>query len=208
MDYSNIAILAAIPFITGFIGWLTNLVAIKMLFRPKQPLNIFGVRWQGLIPRRQDDVALRTGEVIQNEILSKHLLSAELRNLDINPMIDKFAAGFIQNNLGLRLKAMPLVGGFVTPDLLAKFEVIAREELYKVVPDVLEAVGERFEEKLDIQRMVTERIAEFDLDKLEEVVNSVAKSEFRNIELLGGVLGFFVGLVQLLVLWLTGNIAI
>ena len=46
------------------------------------------------------------------------------------------------------------------------------------------------------------------MEKLEEVVNQVASKEFRTIELLGGVLGFAIGLAQLLLLWVTGNLNI
>ena len=44
--------------------------------------------------------------------------------------------------------------------------------------------------------MVRERIEELDLDALEQMVLAIAKSELRAIEILGGVIGFVIGLVQ------------
>ena len=46
------------PFVGAFIGWLTNYVAIKMLFRPREPWYILGFPMQGVMPRRQRDLAL------------------------------------------------------------------------------------------------------------------------------------------------------
>jgi len=51
-------------------------------------------------------------------------------------------------------------------------------------------------EHLDIHAMVRERIEGFDLDRLEEIVHSIAKRELRHIEILGGFLGALIGLVQ------------
>jgi uncharacterized membrane protein YheB (UPF0754 family) len=52
------------PFVGALIGWLTNYLAIKMLFRPRQPRFIFGLLCR-VIPRRQRDLALKIGEVVE-----------------------------------------------------------------------------------------------------------------------------------------------
>src|SRR3989338_4570246 len=47
-----------IPPIAGaIIGWFTNYVAIKMLFRPYRPVNLLGYKLQGLIPKRRKEIA-------------------------------------------------------------------------------------------------------------------------------------------------------
>lgn len=45
--------LAVLAIIGAFIGWMTNVFAIKLLFRPLQPVNILGIKLQGLIPKRK-----------------------------------------------------------------------------------------------------------------------------------------------------------
>src|SRR5262245_918503 len=65
------------PFVSALIGWLTNFIAIKMLFRPRHPRFVFGLLLQGVIPRRQRDLALKIGEVVEEELLkSEDLLNA------------------------------------------------------------------------------------------------------------------------------------
>ena len=46
-----------IPFISAFIGWFTNWIAIKMLFHPKEEKNILGIKIQGIFPKRQQQFA-------------------------------------------------------------------------------------------------------------------------------------------------------
>ena len=38
-----------------FIGWITNYIAIKLLFRPYKEINILGFKLQGVIPKRKND---------------------------------------------------------------------------------------------------------------------------------------------------------
>ena len=52
-----ILVLILIPIISALIGWLTNWVAIRMLFHPRKPILIGNFKLQGLIPRRQPDIA-------------------------------------------------------------------------------------------------------------------------------------------------------
>jgi uncharacterized membrane protein YheB (UPF0754 family) len=50
--------------------------------------------------------------------------------------------------------------------------------------------------ELDLERIVTEKVAGFSSDKLEGILYQIMASEFRFVEILGGVLGFLIGLLQ------------
>jgi uncharacterized membrane protein YheB (UPF0754 family) len=62
--------LAVLAIIGAFIGWMTNVFAIKLLFRPLQPVNILGLKLQGLIPKRKKDIAENIGETVEKELVS------------------------------------------------------------------------------------------------------------------------------------------
>ena len=55
---------------------------------------------------------------------------------------------------------------------------------------------------MDVETVVREKVEAFSSDKLEEMLLSIMKREFRFIEVVGAVLGFVIGLVQLGILWL------
>ncbi len=50
-----------IPFISAFIGYFTNWIAIKMLFHPKNPVTVLGITFQGIFPKRQKQFAQKLG---------------------------------------------------------------------------------------------------------------------------------------------------
>ncbi len=50
--------------------------------------------------------------------------------------------------------------------------------------------------ELDLEKIVTEKVSGFSSDKLEEILMSIMSKEFRFVEILGGVLGFIIGLLQ------------
>ena len=208
MNVTLLITLISLPLITGLIGWLTNLVAIKMLFRPKNPIRIFFWKCQGLIPRRQNEIATRTAQIVENEILTQHLLRTELEKIDLKPFINELATNLIYHGVERRLRSMPVIGGLINDTTLFNLHTMAVEEMNKQSKPMVTKIADEAEKKLPVGAMVEERIKNFEVDQLEKVVHRVASSEFRNIELLGGVLGFIVGILQLVILYATGHISL
>ncbi|HEX5278024.1 MAG TPA: DUF445 domain-containing protein, partial [Fluviicoccus sp.] len=63
----------SIPFISGFIGYVTKVVAIEMMFSPLEFVGIkpfFG--WQGIVPRKAVKMA-----TISVELMTTRLIRAE-----------------------------------------------------------------------------------------------------------------------------------
>jgi uncharacterized membrane protein YheB (UPF0754 family) len=189
-------LLCLTPFITAAIGWFTNWVAVKMLFHPRRPLRFAGLKWQGLIPRRQKQLAAEAAEIIEREILQQHAILNEIRKIDLAPDLEKAAHSLVWERIGPQLQAIPLLGGFINDGLLAKFEVIAVAEIKNEAAPLMEKVATRFESSVDLKQLIEDNIAAFDLERLETIVNQVARREFRTIERLGALLGFIIGLVQ------------
>lgn len=194
------------PIITAAIGWFTNWVAIKMLFHPRQPLRFAGLTWQGLIPRRQQQLAAEAAEIIEREILQQHTIQEEIRKIDLGPDLEAAAKSLVWERIGPKLQAIPLLGGFINDGLLAQFEVIAAAEIKNEAAPLMEKVATRFEGSVDLKQLIEANIAAFDLQRLETIVNQVAQREFRTIERLGALLGFMIGLVQVAILYFSGAV--
>ena len=204
METSLLLILT--PFITAGIGWLTNWVAIQMLFHPRQPIRVTFWKWQGLIPRRQQQLAEEAAEIIEREILQQHMIMHEIRKIELGPYLEDAAHTIVWERIGPQLKAIPLLGGFINDSTLAQFEVIAVAAMKEESGPLMEQVATQFEASVNLKQMIEDNIAAFDLDRLEAIVNQVAKREFRTIERLGAVLGFLIGCAQVALFWLTGSI--
>ena len=200
MDAKSIVIFS-IPFITAFIGWLTNWVAIKMLFRPQKPVKVLGLfTWQGLIPKRQPALAAQAAEIIERELISNHKIRDTLTKIDVGPQLKVAISTLIRDRLAPRLQGLPLVGNFINESSIESLEKMAHEEVGKEAPKLMEKVAGNFEKHFDVKTLVQERIEAFELDKLESIVMEVAKQEFRTNERIGAVLGFVVGCVQVVLI--------
>lgn len=80
MVWSDIWLLLAPPIFGGVIGYFTNDLAIKMLFRPYRPYYLFKRRLPltpGLIPSNQERLARRVADTIMGSLLTPQ----ELENL-------------------------------------------------------------------------------------------------------------------------------
>ena len=70
-------------------------------------------------------------------------------------------------------------------------------------PDALaDELGRALEKGFDVEKLVAEKVSQFPIERLEKLVLEVSARELRAIEVLGGVLGFLIGLVQVAVLTL------
>jgi uncharacterized membrane protein YheB (UPF0754 family) len=191
-----------IPLISGLIGWLTNRVAIQMLFHPRKAWSLGPVRIQGLVPKRQEELAQTTGEIVERELLNSHILRKELQEIDLGPYLETYATSLIHDGVAPRLRAIPLLGSFVNDRILASLERIAAEEMIKAAPALVAKFSTEAELHFRVKDLIADRIRNYDLDQLESLVRSLASREFRAIEILGGVLGFIIGLAQTLILFL------
>jgi uncharacterized membrane protein YheB (UPF0754 family) len=75
-------------------------------------------------------------------------------------------------------------------------------ELVNLFPLEVEAAIRQLVEKVDIRKIVAMRVEQFDFERLENLVYRVASTELNWVVYLGGVLGFMIGLLQVLFTWL------
>jgi uncharacterized membrane protein YheB (UPF0754 family) len=121
--------------------------------------------------------------------------------------LEEAARSLVRERIGPQLKTFPLLGGLINESTLAKFETIAIASIKEEAGPLMEKVATQFEASVNLREIIESNIAAFDLDRLEAIVNQVAKREFRTIERLGAVLGFVIGCVQVGLFLLAGVIA-
>ena len=201
----RLLIYCSLPVITALIGWITNYIAVKMIFRPRREIRILGIRCVGLIPKRKADLAIKIADTIEKELIShrdiREILQSEDFHLQTGRVIRKRIEGFIDE----KLAANPLLSMFVTPEISGKLTEMLMEELQKEIPGLIDSLFESVEKKIDFRKIIRGKIEGFDLTRLESIVYAIAAKELKAIEVFGGVLGFVVGLVQLAII-LIGNI--
>lgn len=188
--------LLGLPFIGALIGWLTNRMAIRMLFRPRRPLWILGWNFQGLLPRRQPELAEKVGEIVEAEILQQRALREEFNRLPVDLWLQQFAHRMVHQRLAPKIREMPVLGKMMNQRMVQWIEDAAQQALKKEAPALMENLVGELESRIAVRHIVQKRVAEFDLDTLERLTQTLARKEFKHIEWLGAILGFLIGCVQ------------
>ncbi len=188
-----------IPFISAFIGWFTNWVAIKMLFHPKEPIKILGITFQGIFPKRQKQFAAKLGAVVANDLLHFDEIISKIKDPknieELHPFIENHVHEFLSVKLNEKI---PVVSMFIGESTLNKLKEGLMEEIQLLLPQVINQFTEKLNAQVDVEQIVMEKVSNFSSDKLEEILNSIMKKEFFFVEILGGVLGFIIGVIQVI----------
>lgn len=191
-------ILFLLPFIAALIGWMTNYIAVKMLFHPKEPKKFIGITFQGVFPKRQHALAEKLGQLVADELFSISDVSAKIKEFassdEAMNEVGKRIEMTIRNKL---VQAFPMLAMFLSDEMVEKVTGLFKNELKDFLSATSQGMGEKLEENLNVQEMVKERVNAFSSEKLEELLNQLMKKEFKFIELVGAILGFFIGCIQL-----------
>lgn len=90
--------------IGGFIGAMTNYIAIRMLFRPYKALYLFNKRvpfTPGLIPKRRDELAEHIGKVVVSHLLTEDAIRARLLEENLQKEITETVAKMFHEKMQL-----------------------------------------------------------------------------------------------------------
>jgi uncharacterized membrane protein YheB (UPF0754 family) len=185
------------PIVGALIGWGTNWLALKMLFRPVKPWKLGPLVIQGVIPRRQDALARNLGEMVERELVSHHDLSNALASPEMleafRPMILTEAQRFADERLpGLH----PMVAMFLNQGMKDKVAELLARELETMIPRLAEGAGQALENHLPVRDLVRAKVEAMSPRAMEEMLFSILAKEFGFIEWSGAVLGGLVGLAQ------------
>lgn len=197
-------IIYIIPFISALIGWFTNYLAVKMIFRPKEEINILGIKIQGLIPKRKHDLAEKIGETVEKELISHQDIHDAVNTEDFREEILNSVMTAIDKFINEKLGSNPIVAMMLSGDAATSIKDMLKGELRGILPDMMENMFEKVESRLNFKEIVKGKIDDFELDKLEQIIYNIAAKELKAIEILGGVLGFIIGIAQVGIVLISG----
>ncbi|MDY2631633.1 MAG: DUF445 family protein [Clostridium sp.] len=192
---NNFTTILILTIVGGLIGWITNILAIKLLFRPIKPIKIpiLNIEILGLIPKRKNEIAANIGEVISNELLSMDDILNQAFNSSNGENFNSYLIDKIKNIINEKLDIIPMPFRVMASPYI---DEILNNEVPKAVNEISTDLLNKAKENVDIQKIVEEKINELDLEKLEEIIIKVAKKELKHIEILGLVLGAVIGVLQ------------
>ena len=188
--------LILIPVVAALIGWGTNTIAVKMLFRPRRQVSILGFKLQGLVPRRQMDLANKIAQTVERDLISHKDVQAVIQSPETQAEIEKLIQQQISTFISEKLAFLPLVSAFLQGETAQQINALLVKQFRDAIPDLLQGLVDKVEHKMDFQQIVRSKVEAFDLGRLEQIIYDISAKELKTIEYLGGVLGFLVGLAQ------------
>jgi uncharacterized membrane protein YheB (UPF0754 family) len=180
--------------IGGLIGYLTNRIAIKMLFRPVNPIKILFFTIQGVFPKRKDQMAISLADTIEKELLSKEVIMDKILN---DEKIEELKI-LVKDSLVSRIGDVipPMVKMFLgsNPDEFIKN--IVDKEGDSILDGLVEDIKGKGLDDLNIREIVKERIDSLDFVEFEKIIFGLMSQELRFVEIIGLFLGMFIGVLQ------------
>lgn len=77
------------------------------------------------------------------------------------------------------------------------------KELELIFPQLMKQFAGNLKTELDLEHIVINKVSNFSSDKLEELLYQIMSKEFRFVEIIGAVIGFIIGIVQIIITQLT-----
>jgi len=186
-----------LPILAALVGWITNFLAIKMLFHPHQPKKILGITFHGVFPKRQPQIAENLGSLVANELLSMKDVAQKIEDLSTQPeALDAVGKRIEKTIRGKLISAFPMLSMFLTDDMIVKVTNLFKGELEDFLKESAQELAIKMEKSVDIQALVREKVQAFSSNKIEELLVGFMAQEFRFIERIGAVLGFLIGCFQ------------
>lgn len=194
-----------LPPITGaVIGWITNYVAIKLLFRPHKPFDLLGYQVQGVIPKRRKEIARSMAKAIEKELLSSHDLAGLLGKINWKEEVEKAIGDAVEHRFSnSRLGKLPVVG-VVSDNIKYHVKYLLTKEFVRQLDMKKDALASKVRDNIDIKELLVEKIDGLDLMKFERLLTDFIARELKHLEYLGGVMGFFIGLAQSMINYYMG----
>ena len=159
------------PVIAAFIGWLITSTGLWLLFHPLRPVNILGMKLQGIIPARKKMLDGKLSKIIVNEFLSSKEIEETLVNegsfQKILPSIEAHLDNFLQNKLQ---KSMPFLSMFIGDKTIKQLKELFMEELAELFPVVMKNYIGRLQQENDLESVLYSKLAAIPPERIEFLV--------------------------------------
>ena len=177
-SYFVVLVWVAPPLVGAFIGYWTNRIAIKMLFRPFHHKRLGPIPiplTPGVIPRNHYILADNVGELVAQELLTQETI----QNLFEDPNTRDELRNLIRQQIPAPLR------------------VVAINSITDRVVSYFSGKAPALSEVIDVQKHVSDRIKSFEVSQMEQMILSITGAHLKKLSWFGALLGAMLGSLQL-----------
>lgn len=187
-----------VPVVTGFIGWVTNWAAVKMIFWPRNFIGVGPLGWQGILYKQSHKFATNVANMATQNLLTSRELVSRIKLDEIEVLFDDILAQHV-NDICRDAAELIKPGSWeglpehVRGMIIGQVKLKTRE-ISRALFDELEGQAE---ELVDLHGLVYTQLSGANVSRLAEFTYRIGHKEFKFIEWYGGVFGFLIGLAQI-----------
>lgn len=198
LENKDMLLIISIPFTSGFIGWFTNMIALKMTF---YPIKFWGIPpflgWQGIIPRKSYKMAgkavdMLTSKLVKVEEIFDRVEPKQMAS-EMSPPVRELTTDIVNE-----------VGESSNPQMWQMVPAAVRDGIYSRVNSEVEPLIEtvvkdskdNIMEIFDLKQLVIKNLTGDNVRVLNEMFQRCGEKEFKFIEISGFYFGFLFGIVQ------------
>ena len=165
--------------IGAVIGYITNWLAIKMLFRPREAKYIFGMKLPftpGLIPKEKSRIANKVGETVGTHLLNSDSLSKALKDDKIKSKFNEVA----KEKINQVINSNSTLEDSLKNTLGENYYALKENMINNIAKTILESIKEE-EFKNKVKFYIVDSIKEGLNKKPEKIIDFINSNKFREV---------------------------
>jgi uncharacterized membrane protein YheB (UPF0754 family) len=183
------------------VGWFTDWLALKLIFNPKRPINVFGYTFQGLFLKRRREVAVDYGALVAEQVITPRKIMEAIID---GPLSDRVFA-LIRHEVEVALDrsagfAKPLVMVTVGSTRYRQLKRTLTAKVMERLPETLTYIEEYARETMDVRGLLVAKMQRLDERQFEALIRPAFEQDEWILIAVGAALGFVMGEVQAIIL--------
>lgn len=165
--------------IGAVIGYITNWLAIKMLFRPREAKYIFGMKLPftpGLIPKEKSRIANKVGETVGTHLLNSDSLSKALKDDKIKAKFNEVA----KEKINQIINSNSILENSLKNTLGENYYALKGNMIDNIAKTILESIQEE-EFKNKVKFYIVDSIKERLNKEPEKIIDFINSNKFREV---------------------------
>ena len=165
--------------IGAVIGYITNWLAIKMLFRPREAKYIFGIKLPftpGLIPKEKSRIANKVGETVGTHLLNSDSLSKALKDDKIKSKFNEVA----KEKINQVINSNSTLEESLKNTLGENYYALKGNMINNIAKTILESIQEE-EFKNKLKFYIVDSIKERLNKNPEKIIDFINSNKFREV---------------------------
>ena len=188
-----------LPVFGGFVGLVSDWLALQLMFRPLQPKKVMGYTWQGVFIKRQQEVARDYAALISKQILTSRHMMEELFTGSKSDKVIELVNRYVKEEIDLQAGAMrPLLVAAIGGQKYQHIKSDVAERMLAQMPETMKYVESYAEDALDIRQTLIERMQKLTPEEFEGMLRPAFKEDEWILITVGAVLGALVGEMQIM----------